>query len=91
MQTRLILHDGKSDDYPGEYPVGYGGKKLQNTMEGAQGQERRKCIGMWMIPLAYIVNQELEVDPGVAPAIAAGQPYSCLLYTSPSPRDPKTS
>jgi hypothetical protein len=29
-----------------------------------------------MIPLAYVVRQEAVVDPSVAPAIAAGQPYS---------------
>eukprot|EP00957_Ditylum_brightwellii_P099816 7604490-Ditylum_brightwellii.AAC.1 len=29
-----------------------------------------------MIPLAYVVQKESIVDPSVAPAIAAGQPYS---------------
>ena len=31
---------------------------------------------MRMIPLAYVVRQEAVVDPSVAPAIAARQPYS---------------
>eukprot|EP00957_Ditylum_brightwellii_P093716 7135456-Ditylum_brightwellii.AAC.1 len=35
-----------------------------------------RCIGVQMIPLAYIVRQESVVDLSVAPAIAAGQPYS---------------
>eukprot|EP00957_Ditylum_brightwellii_P130289 9938574-Ditylum_brightwellii.AAC.1 len=34
-----------------------------------------RCIGIRMIPLAYVVRQESVVDPSVVPAIAAGQPY----------------
>eukprot|EP00957_Ditylum_brightwellii_P104400 7951348-Ditylum_brightwellii.AAC.1 len=35
-----------------------------------------RCIGMRIIPLAYVVRQEVVVVPSVAPAIAPGQPYS---------------
>eukprot|EP00957_Ditylum_brightwellii_P106724 8141996-Ditylum_brightwellii.AAC.1 len=35
-----------------------------------------RCIGVQVIPLAYVVRQEAVVDPSVVPTIATGQPYS---------------
>eukprot|EP00957_Ditylum_brightwellii_P012226 923595-Ditylum_brightwellii.AAC.1 len=35
-----------------------------------------RCIGIQMILLAYVVQQESVVDPSVVPAVAVGQSYS---------------
>eukprot|EP00957_Ditylum_brightwellii_P194430 14807821-Ditylum_brightwellii.AAC.1 len=67
------LKDKKEESEPDTPKIAKG----LNTMKWSKSFHDflNRCIGMRMILLAYVVRQESVVDPSVAPAIAAGQPY----------------
>ena len=68
------LKDKKDGDEP-ETPKISKGLNIMRWSE-AFNDIMNRCIGVRMIPLAYVVRTDAAVDPAIAPAIAAGQPYA---------------
>ena len=68
------LKDKKDGDEP-ETPKISKGLNIMRWSE-AFNDILNRCIGVNMIPLAYVVRTDSTVDPAIAPAIAAGQPFA---------------
>ena len=49
----------------------------------------RNCLSRWYGEAA--AEQGIEMDKEASREVVYGMPYSCLLYTSPSPRDQRGS
>ena len=52
---------------------------------------KRQGIQRWDLGASRSINASVQVDRGEAKQMKASQRSSCLLYTSPSPRDRQKS
>ena len=80
--------DGDEKSAPGDGDDGDDGDDGGETTEGARGAA---IVGSKPAALADLLDGILRANPDDKVVVFAQRPETCLLYTSPSPRDQRGS